>query len=41
MEKSITNSSTEIQRGNLSPGIYFYSVIGREGMMSSGKFVVE
>jgi len=41
MEKPMTNNQSEIQRGNLAGGIYFYSVIGKEGMLATGKFIVE
>ena len=38
---NISGSSLEIQRGNLSPGIYFYKLLTEDFKIHSGKFVVQ
>jgi hypothetical protein len=41
LEKPITNNQTEILRDHFSVGMYYYVISGKEGMIDSGKFIVE
>ncbi|MBL0327941.1 MAG: SBBP repeat-containing protein [Bacteroidetes bacterium] len=40
-KKQITNSKTEIQKGNLSPGMYFYKVLSQRNLIDSGKIIIQ
>ncbi len=40
-EIKITSPKTELEKGNLKSGIYFYQLRCREGVVGKGKLVVE
>lgn len=40
-KKQITNRKTEIQKGNLNAGMYFYKVLSKGNSIGSGKIIIQ
>lgn len=41
LKKEIKNQFTEIQKGNLNPGMYFYKVVSEDNLIGSGKIIIQ